>query len=412
MQKKKMSKITKVFFNNNLGFELSARLELPVDQHPKAYALFAHCFTCSKNTRAARSISQYLTKRGIAVMRFDFAGLGDSEGDFSDSNFSSNVDDLVAAAQFLAENHTSPSILIGHSLGGAAALASANMIPSIKAVVTVGAPAEPAHVQHLIQSASEEIEASGEARVQIGYQQFNIKKQFLEDINRQTLQDKIKKLGKALLILHAPQDKIVSIDNAEKIYLAARHPKSFISLDGADHLLSRKEDGYYVGEVIASWALRYIDKKETPTLKSSAQVAVRLNKADAFTSEVKAGRNYFVADEPESVGGYDFGPSPYQLVSSGLGACTVMTLHMYARRKKWDLQEATCHINHHKNYEKALAAVGEKPQKIDVFDREIILIGDLDDAQRARLLEIADRCPVHRTLHGKIKIETKLLVVN
>ncbi len=405
-----MSKITKVTFKNNLAYELSARLELPIDQHPKAYALFAHCFTCSKNTRAARSISQCLTKKGIAVMRFDFAGLGDSEGDFSDSNFSSNVDDLVAAAQFLAENYKAPEILIGHSLGGAAVLASANMIPSAKAVVTVGAPAEPAHVQHLIQSASEEIEAKGEATVQIGQQVFNIKKQFLEDIQQQTLQNKINRLRKALLVLHAPQDRIVSIDNAEKIYLAAKHPKSFISLDRADHLLSNKEDGYYVGDVIASWVFRYLNKVETPALKSNAQVAVRLNQADAFTSEVKAGKHYLVADEPESVGGYDFGPSPYELVSSGLGACTVMTLHMYARRKKWNLQEVVCHVNHHKNYEETLNATDEKPQKIDVFNREITLVGNLDDAQKERLLEIADRCPVHRTLHGKVKIETKLLV--
>ncbi len=405
-----MSKITKVFFQNHLGYELSARLELPIDQHPKAYALFAHCFTCSKNTRAARSISQCLTKNGIAVMRFDFAGLGDSEGDFSDSNFSSNIDDITAAAQYLNKNYNAPAILIGHSLGGAAVLAAANMIPTVKAVVTVGAPSEPAHVQHLIQSASEEIETTGSAKVQIGQQSFNIKKQFLEDINQQTLQNKIQHLGKALLILHAPQDRIVSIDNAEKIYVAAKHPKSFISLDKADHLLSNKADGHYVGEVIASWVMRYLPKVAVPTLKSSAQVAVRLNQADAFTSEVKARKHHFVADEPESVGGYDFGPSPYELVSAGLGACTVMTLHMYARRKKWDLQEVVCHINHHKNYEEALVATDGKPQKIDVFSRTITLIGGLDDIQKARLLEIADRCPVHRTLHGKVKVKTKLFV--
>lgn len=404
-----MSKITKVLFKNNLGYELSARLELPIDQHPKAYAIFAHCFTCSKNNRATRSISQCLTKNGIAVMRFDFAGLGDSEGDFSDSNFSSNVDDITAAAQFLNENYSAPAILIGHSLGGGAVLAAANTIPTVKAVVTVGAPAEPAHVQRLIQSASEEIESTGSATVQIGQQSFNIKKQFLEDINQQTLQNKIKRLGKALLVLHAPQDRIVSINNAEKIYLAARHPKSFISLDGADHLLSNKEDGHYVGEVIASWVMRYLPKAAIPTLKSNAQVAVRLNQADAFTSDVKAGKHHLIADEPESVGGYDFGPSPYELVSAGLGACTVMTLHMYARRKKWDLQEVICHINHHKNYEETLAATDGKPQKIDVFSRAITLLGDLDETQKERLLEIADRCPVHRTLHGKVKVETKLL---
>jgi len=382
---------------------------MPVDRHPIAYALFAHCFTCSKNARAVRSISQFLTKRGIAVLRFDFSGLGDSEGDFSETNFSSNVQDLVAAADYLASNLAAPSILIGHSLGGAAVLAAAAEISSAKAVVTIGAPSEPAHVEHLVQSASEEIRTSGQAKVQIGGQSFYIKKQFLEDIKEQTLREKINKLGKALLILHSPQDRVVSVDNAEKIYMAARHPKSFISLDGADHLLSRKEDGYYVGEVIASWALRYLPAPNESSLKSNSQVAVRLNNADVFTSEVKTGKHHFVSDEPESVGGYDFGPSPYELVSSGLGACTVMTLHMYARRKKWDLQEVTCHIDHHKNYAEDLVADGRKPQKIDVFDRNITLIGDLDDQQKARLLEIADRCPVHRTLHGKVKILTKLM---
>lgn len=404
-----MPKISKVTFVNNTGHQLAARLELPVDRHPIAYALFAHCFTCSKNVRAVRSISQCLTKRGIAVLRFDFAGLGDSEGDFSDTNFSSNVQDLVDAADHLAANFEAPSILIGHSLGGAAVLAAASEIPSVKAIATIGAPSEPAHVEHLIQSASDEIKATGKAKVQIGAQSFYIKNQFLEDIKEQTLKEKINRLGKALLILHSPQDRVVSVDNAEKIYVAARHPKSFISLDGADHLLSQKDDGHYVGEVIASWAIRYLPKADENPLKSGSQVAVRLNSVDAFTSEVKAGKHHFVADEPESVGGYDFGPSPYELVSSGLGACTVMTLHMYARRKKWDLQEVTCHIDHHKNYAEDLVADGQKPKKIDIFDRNITLIGDLDDQQKARLLEIADRCPVHRTLHGKVKILTKLI---
>lgn len=404
-----MPKITKVSFKNNTSFELSARLELPIDQHPQAYAIFAHCFTCSKNVRAARSISQCLTKRGIAVLRFDFAGLGDSEGDFSDTNFTSNVADLIAAADYLTANLEAPTILIGHSLGGAAVLAAAGDIPSIKAVVTIGAPAEPAHVQHLIQSASHEIEANGQARVHIGQQSFNIKKQFLEDIQQTTLKNKINNLGKALLVLHAPQDRIVAIENAEKIYVAARHPKSFISLDGADHLLTKKEDGHYVGEVIASWVGRYLDKPAENPLRSSSQVAVRLNAADAFTSEVKSGKHHFVADEPASVGGNDFGPSPYELVSSGLGACTVMTLHMYARRKKWDLKEVTVHIDHHKDYAKTLTADGRKSQKIDVFNKYITLTGDLDDTQKARLLTIADKCPVHRTLHGKIDIVTKLM---
>jgi len=404
-----MPKITKVTFKNNTGYELSARLELPIDQHPIAYALFAHCFTCSKNVRAVRSISQCLTKKGIAVLRFDFAGLGDSEGDFSDTNFSSNVADLIAAANYLDENLVAPTILIGHSLGGAAVLAATGDIPSVKAVVTIGAPAEPAHVQHLVQSASQEIETNGKATVRIGQQSFNIKKQFLEDIQQTTLKNKINRLGKALLVLHAPQDRIVAIENAERIYVAARHPKSFISLDGADHLLTKKEDGHYVGEVIASWVKRYIDKPIENPLRSNSQVAIRLNAADAFTSEVKSGKHHFVADEPESVGGNDFGPSPYELVSAGLGACTVMTLHMYARRKKWDLKEVTVHIDHHKNYAETLMADGRKPQKIDVFNKNITLVGDLDETQKARLLAIADRCPVHRTLHGKVDIRTNLI---
>ena len=404
-----MPKISRLSFTNHAGYQLAAHLELPVDQHPFAFAIFAHCFTCGKNVRAARSISQCLTKRGIAVLRFDFAGLGGSEGDFSDTNFTSNIKDLVTAAAYLREHHEAPTILIGHSLGGAAVLAAAAEIPSIKAVVTVGAPAEPAHVQHLMQSLTQTIETEGVAALQLGNKSFTIKKQFLKDIQEQTLKGKISRLGKALLILHSPQDRVVSISNAEKIYQTARHPKSFITLDGADHLLTNKADGHYAGEVIASWVDRYLEKVEKDLLKSNAQVAVRLNEADIFTSEVKAGKHHFVADEPASVGGHDFGPSPYELVSSGLGACTVMTLHMYARRKKWDLQEAVVHINHHKDYAEDLAATGEKPRKIDYFDRNITLIGNLDATQKARLLEIADRCPVHRTLHRQVKINTHLI---
>ena len=404
-----MSKITKVQFSNSEDFQLSAYLELPLNQHPQAYALFAHCFTCSKNSRAARSISQFLTKKGIAVLRFDFTGLGNSEGDFSDTNFSSNIQDLVAASQFLEQKYQAPSILIGHSLGGAAVLATASDLPSVKAVVTIGAPAEPAHVEHLMHSKKEEIETSGRATVQIGAQKFNIQQQFIKDIQQHTLRSKISQLGKSLLILHAPQDRVVPIDNAEKIYQAARHPKSFITLDGADHLLTNKQDGHYVGEVIASWVKRYLPQPKENPLKSRAQVVVRLNRADAFTSEAKAGKHQFVADEPESVGGNDFGPSPYDLVASGLGACTVMTLHMYARRKKWDLEEVTVHIDHKKSYTEDMRSADTKPQKIDHFDKKISLVGNLDEEQKARLIAIADRCPVHRTLHRDVVIKTELL---
>ncbi|MEM1124566.1 MAG: bifunctional alpha/beta hydrolase/OsmC family protein [Bacteroidota bacterium] len=404
-----MPKITKVSFPNETGYGLSARLELPLDQHPKAFAIFAHCFTCGKNVRAARSVSQCLTKCGIAVLRFDFAGLGGSEGDFSDTNFTSNVQDIVAAANFLAQNFAAPSILIGHSLGGAAVLSAAHEIESVKAVVTISAPSEPAHVQHLVQSATAEIAAKGQATVQIGHQQFNIKQQFLDDITQNSLFEKINRLNKALLIFHSPQDRVVAIENAEKIYTSARHPKSFVTLDGANHLLSDKNDGYYVGEVISSWVERYLPQKEDKKLRTSSQVAVRLNQADAFTTEVVAGHQHFVADEPISVGGNDFGPSPYQLVSAGLGACTAMTMHMYARRKKWDLQEVTVHIDHQKDYASDMKATEKKPQKIDVFERKIDIQGQLDEQQKARLLEIADRCPVHRTLHSEVAVQTKLV---
>ncbi|MEM6319928.1 MAG: alpha/beta fold hydrolase [Bacteroidota bacterium] len=404
-----MPKITKVSFPNETGYELSARLELPLDQYPKAFAIFAHCFTCGKNVRAARSVSQCLTKCGIAVLRFDFAGLGGSEGDFSDTNFTSNVQDITAAADFLTKNFVAPSILIGHSLGGAAVLSAAHEIDSIRAVVTINAPFEPAHVQHLVQPVSAEIAQKGQATVQIGLQQFNIKQQFLDDITQNSLVEKINRLGKALLIFHAPQDRIVAIENAEKIYTSARHPKSFVTLDGADHLLSDKNDGYYVGEVISSWVERYLPQKETKKLRTKSQVAVRLNQADAFTTEVVAGHQHFVADEPASVGGNDFGPSPYQLVSAGLGACTAMTMHMYARRKKWDLQEVTVHIDHQKDYASDREASENQTRKIDIFERKIEIEGELDDTQKARLLEIADRCPVHRTLHSEVAVETNFV---
>ncbi|PHI19577.1 osmotically inducible protein C [Lewinellaceae bacterium SD302] len=403
----------KIKFPNAAGIQLSARLEMPVDRHPHAYAIFAHCFTCSSSLIAVRQISRALNLKGIAVLRFDFTGLGGSEGDFADSNFTTNISDLVAAADWLTENHLAPSLLVGHSLGGAAVLCAAHQLPSVVAVATIGAPFEVDHIKGLLKNGLEEIMAKGEATVNIGGRDFKIKQQFLDDLVANKVAEKIGQLGKALLILHSPQDTTVNIDEAAKIYHAARHPKSFVSLDGADHLLSDKTDSHYAGEVIAGWSGRYVkpvDSKEEQALRSSHSVAVRLG-TEGFTTEVMVRRHSLTADEPESIGGNDFGPNPYELVSAGLGACTAMTIQMYARRKKWPVEVVRVHLDHRKDYEKDMMAVsskGEPKQKVDHFDRVIEFEGDLSEEQVRRLLEIADRCPVHRTLHGEVVVNTEL----
>ncbi len=398
----------KVSFTNSNGYELSARLELPVNQHPHTYAIFAHCFTCNKNLTAVRNISRALNMTGIAVLRFDFTGLGESEGDFADTNFTSNVEDLVAAANYLKENHQIPTILIGHSLGGAAVLSAAGLLPDIKAVATLGAPFDPHHVSHLFEAGIDEINSTGQANVTIGGRSFKVKKQFLDDLEEQLIEEKLKNLRKAILVMHSPQDRTVEVENARRIYSTAHHPKSFVSLDGADHLLSRKEDSLYAGEMIACWAKRYINKPEKEALKVKKQVAIRLGSA-GFTTDVMVRQHSLTADEPESVGGNDFGATPYELVAAGLGACTAMTIQMYARRKKWQVDEVTVHLDHKKDYAQDMNDVAnEKPIKVDQFNREIILEGDLTLEQKQRLIEIADKCPVHRTLHGKVEINTIL----
>lgn len=397
----------KVTFENNLGYSLAAKLELPVNQRPHTFAVFAHCFTCNKNLTAVRNISRALNQEGIAVLRFDFTGLGESEGDFADTNFTSNVQDLVAAAKFLSENFEAPQMLIGHSLGGAAVIAAAAELPEVTAVATIGAPADPGHVSHLLQHGIEEIEKQGAAEVTIGGRPFRVKKQFLEDIREQSLHEKMKRFGKALLILHSPQDLTVEVANAARLYAAARHPKSFISLDGADHLLSKKEDSHYAGDVIACWVKRYIDLPKKEILRSEKDVAVRLGDV-GYTTEVMVRHHALTADEPVSVGGNDYGPSPYELLNASLGTCTAMTLQMYARRKKWDLQEVTVHLKHSKDYADDAAHSENPKSRIDHFERELELDGNLDETQRQRLLEIANRCPVHRTLHSEVRISTLL----
>ena len=398
---------TKVSFTNAEGDKLAARLEMPADSHPHTFALFAHCFTCNKNLTAVRNIARALTQEGFAVLRFDFTGLGESEGDFADTNFSSNVEDLVQAAKFLETEYQAPKLIIGHSLGGAAVLMAKQFISSVKAVATVGAPYQPDHVSHLFQSSLDEIEEQGIAKVNIGGRGFTIKKQFVDDLTHlSSAHSPIKNLNAALLVLHSPQDSIVGIDNATSIYKAAQHPRSFISLDGADHLLSKADDSLYVGDTIASWVKRYIEIPKDEDLKTPKQVVVRIGN-EGYTTDIKAGNHALTADEPKDVGGNDFGPTPYDLLTSALGACTAMTLRMYADRKDWDLQEVRVHLEHGKIYNEDSESSDSKSKQIDHIERIVELEGNLDDKQRERLLEIANKCPVHRTLHGKVIVDTK-----
>ena len=401
--------LQKMTFKNKEGDTLAGRLELPADRNPHNFALFAHCFTCGKNLSAIKHISRALTANGFGVLRFDFTGLGESEGDFAESNFSGNIEDLVAAAEFLKEHHKSPTLLIGHSLGGAAALYAAPNIPSIKAVATIAAPSNPTHVKRLLKGSLEDIEQLGAAIVKLGEREFTIKKQFLDDLDKTPLSEVLQTLNKSILIMHSPQDNLVGIKNAEEIYKAGRHPKSFISLDGADHLLTDQNDSRYVGQVIAQWANRYIDIENEKLPDTHHQVVASLGASDGFTTRMKVGNHYQTADEPIKVGGNDFGPSPYELVSAGLAACTAMTLHMYAKRKKWPLANVEVHTSHSKIHSEDCEDCESPTAKLDTFERELKLTGDLDESQKNRLLEIADKCPVHRTLHATVRVNTKLI---
>ena len=397
-------------FPNDHGDLLAARLSLPPDGRPVAYALFAHCFTCNRNLNAVRRISQEMSDHGLAVLQFDFTGLGDSEGDFSDTGFSSNVDDLVAAARYLEAHHEAPQVLIGHSLGGAAVLKAAGSIPSCNAVVTIGAPADPQHVAHLIADARETIERTGQATVTLAGRSFLIKKQFLDDLEETRMEETIRGLRRALLVCHSPIDQTVGIENAARIFQAALHPKSFLSLDKADHLLSNQADAFYVGRAAAAWATRYLDlpgaDDETADAGDS-QVVVRTGREHYYTEVVASGHRLTV-DEPESVGGTDRGGTPYDLLLGALGSCTSITLRMYADRKSWPLEEIVVRLSHAKIHASHCETCETTEGKVDRIERQIELIGDLSDEQRARLLEIADRCPVHRTLHSEILVETRL----
>ncbi|MEP5547674.1 bifunctional alpha/beta hydrolase/OsmC family protein [Maribacter dokdonensis] len=396
----------KVSFINSQGKKLAARLERPDNQEPHSYAIFAHCFTCNKNFSAVRNISRALVSKGIAVLRFDFTGLGESEGEFEETNFSSNVSDLIEAAKYLEQHYKAPSLLIGHSLGGAAVIFAASELDAVAVVSTIGAPSSPAHVQHLFKSNVDEINATGKAKVNIGGRDFTIKKDFIDDIESKPMKEVLKNFRKPYLVLHSPQDTVVGIENAKELYQYAHHPKSFISIDKADHLLMDSVDSTYVGNVIAGWAERYLDIPKRTPLKTSHQVAVSIGN-EGFTSEIVAGNHLLIADEPKDFGGNDFGPSPYDYVSSGLGACTAMTLRMYASRKKWNLQKVIVHVDHGKEHAPDSQNTSTI-KKIDTFKRSIELYGDLDDSQKNRLMEIADKCPVHKTLSATSVIITKL----
>lgn len=393
-------------FENASGQKLSAKMIWPANLHPHAFAIFAHCFTCNKNLNAVRNISNALAGRGYGVLSFDFTGLGNSEGDFAETTFTSNIKDLIAAANFLSKEFSAPQLLVGHSLGGAAVLAAAMKIDSVKAVATIGAPSEAGHVQQHFSEALDKIQEKGKAEVNIGGRPFYIGAAFIEDISEHNSNETIRLLRTALLVLHSPQDKIVKIENAAKIYEAAHHPKSFVSLDGADHLLSNAEDSHYAGNIIASWADRYVENKQSQTIESESDTAAIIGRSDeGFTTLIKTGKHYITADEPADVGGNDYGPSPYQLLSASLAACTAMTLRMYADKKKWDIDQIQVSVNHEKRHVED-SQKQDNQAKIDHFDRKLDISGNIDDEQRRKLLEIADKCPVHRTLEGDIKIDT------
>ncbi len=398
----------KVHFKGGDDQEISAIIHFPADRKPNHFAIFAHCFTCNKNFNAVKNISLGLTKYGCAVLSFDFTGLGDSEGDFEDTNFSTNLSDLLKAAEFLKENYTAPTLLIGHSLGGAAVLMAASEIASVTAIATVGAPAKPEHVLHLIKGGIEEIRKNGEAEVSIGGRPFTIKQQFIEDLQRNKELNNLEELRKAILILHSPQDDVVSINNAREIYQKAHHPKSFISLDGADHLLSKKEDSVYAGEIISIWSKKYItsEKEERPSTESQT-VAKIGNKEDNFTTQIVAEGHHLISDEPANIGGDNFGPSPYGLLTAALASCTAITLRMYANRKEWPLEEVEVHVDQEQRHDKDTENCDSDEGKITFFNRKIAIKGDLDQEQINRLLEIADNCPVHKTLESQIKITTE-----
>ena len=401
-----MPESRKVEFPGATGAMLAARLDLPAE--PRAFALFAHCFTCGKDIFAASRMAEGLAARDIAVLRFDFTGIGSSEGEFANTNFSSNVGDLVAAADYLRQNHGPPSMLIGHSLGGAAVLAAAPHVPDATTVVTIGAPASAAHVTHNFAANLADLVAKGTAEVTLAGRTFTITKQFLDDLAGQNFLDDLAKMRKALLVCHAPQDEYVGIENASAIFTAARHPKSFLSLDTADHLLRKRSDAIYVADVIATWASRYLAVGEQRPALPDGVVEVSETRGGHLVQRIRAGRHLLVADEPVAVGGEDAGPGPYDYLLAALGACTSMTMRLYAERKGISADRFSIRLSHRRIHAEDCADCDTKDGNIDEITRDVTIAGDVTGPERARLMEIADRCPVHQTLTHEIKIRSSL----
>ncbi|NNE10583.1 MAG: OsmC family protein [Gemmatimonadetes bacterium] len=400
-------------FTNRSGVSLAGRLEMP-ETPPRFFALFAHCFTCSKDIAAASRVSRALAARGIAVLRFDFTGIGNSDGDFENTSFQSNVEDLVDAAGALEKTHEAPRLLIGHSLGGAAVIVAARGIEQARAVVTIGAPSDTEHLKELFGDSLDSIESEGCAYVDLAGRSFPISKSFVDDLANHTVTDEAKRLKKALLVLHSPIDQIVGIEHARRIFEATRHPKSFLSLDGADHLLNDRADSRFVADVVASWADRYAadpagesqDDQPAPAL---AQGEVRVDELGPhYTQAITAGRHRILADEPLHVGGGDQGMTPYDLLLAALGTCTSMTLRLYADRKQWPLTGVSVSLQHGHVYANDCAECESSEGKVDRIERVLAVEGDLTEEQRARLLEIANKCPVHRTLLSETVIPTRM----
>ncbi|CAA6804232.1 MAG: Bll2902 protein [uncultured Thiotrichaceae bacterium] len=402
----------RVTFKNSDGLQLSGVLHKPSFGKPIAYALFAHCFTCTKNIKAAVHIADALSRKGIAVLRFDFTGLGQSEGEFADSNFSSNMADLMAAATFLTEKHQAPEILIGHSLGGTAVLAAAKHIESAKAVATIGSPADAAHILHLFSDHLEQLESDGESDVNIGGRPFKVRKSFIDDVNAQDVRERIGGLRKALLVMHSPHDEIVNIEQASEIFVNAKHPKSFVTLDDADHLLTNEADSRYAASVLAAWASRYIDDSEpgdrTYPEYEKGVTQVRAAKKEGFLCTVNSNGHLLLGDEPLSYGGSNLGAAPFDFMATALGACTAMTLNMYARHKQLPIDLVEVATRHQKIPAADCESCETKKGKVDRFEREIRITGDITPEQKARMVQIADRCPVHKSLHSEILVTTTL----
>ncbi len=385
-------------FANTAGRQLSGVLERGGGT-VRAWAVFAHCFTCDKTSLAATRLSRALAERGIGVLRFDFTGLGESEGDFG-TGLSGDIQDVVCAARAMADKGMTPQLLVGHSFGGAAVLAAAGELEAVKAVAVIGAPFDAEHVLTHIGPALKDAPAGQRVPVEIGDRAFELGADFVRDICGQNQKARIADLGRALLVLHSPVDEIVSIDNASNIFLNARHPKSFVSLDHANHLLTRAVDSDYAAAVIAAWASRYLEQApelaRMPVEPPVKGVRVEETGAGKFQVRVVTPSTSFLADEPDSVGGLNSGPTPYDLLSAGLGACTAMTCRLYAERKKWPLERVVVEVGH----------TAKSTSEPDRFVRKIAFQGELDESQHARLLEIADRCPVHRTLTESALVET------